>query len=198
MGATIDVRVIPRDSVAEVLPTIAELRIAVFREFPYLYDGDATYERAYLRRYVESDGAVILGAFAGDRLVGASTGLPLVAEPDDVTAPFVAAGESLQSWFYFGESVLLPEHRGHGVGARFMDAREAHARALGLSRTCFCRVVRPDDHARRPADYVALDAFWRRRGYAPLPGYTASMSWRDLDETTASAKPMEFWGRTSP
>eukprot|EP01031_Cornospumella_fuschlensis_P048144 gene48144-58971_t len=35
-------------SVADVLPALARLRITVFRDFPYLYDGDPAYEAAYL------------------------------------------------------------------------------------------------------------------------------------------------------
>jgi GNAT superfamily N-acetyltransferase len=195
MDAALEIRTVPRDAIAALLPALAELRIAVFREFPYLYDGDVAYEREYLRRYAEAEGAVLVGAFAGERLVGASTGVPLSAEPDEVTAPF---GDGTDGWFYFGESVLLPEHRGRGVGVGFFAARETHARALGFPRTCFCRVIRPNDHPRRPADYVALDDFWRRRGYAPLPGHRASMTWQDLDESEGSAKVMEFWGRTLP
>ena len=46
---------------------------------------------------------------------------------------------------------------------------------------------------RRPAGYVPLDAFWHKRGFAPAPGLVGQISWRDLDEATESAKPMQFW-----
>jgi hypothetical protein len=41
-----------RDVLAH-LPDIARLRIEVFREYPYLYDGDRAYEERYLRDLCE-------------------------------------------------------------------------------------------------------------------------------------------------
>ena len=41
---TIDVAPMTGAGLADVLPALAELRITVFRAFPYLYDGDAAYE----------------------------------------------------------------------------------------------------------------------------------------------------------
>lgn len=59
------------------LEHVAALRIEVFRDFPYLYDGSFEYETRYLRTYVECDSAVCVLALAGERVVGASTGLAM-------------------------------------------------------------------------------------------------------------------------
>lgn len=182
------------DAVRRHLGDLAELRIAVFRAFPYLYDGSRAYEERYLATYAASPGSVIVGAWDGDRLVGAATALPLRHEPAHVTDPFAAAGWEVGGLFYYGESVLLPEYRGRGVGVRFFEEREAHARRLGgFGHAVFCAVERPADHPRRPAGYVPLDAFWRRRGFRPLPAVSCRFSWRDLDEVGESEKPMRFW-----
>lgn len=94
----------------------------------------------------------------------------------------------------FGESVLLPEYRGRGLGVRFFHEREDHARALGrFDLTCFCAVDRPLDHPRRPAGYQPLDRFWEKRGYRRQPALKASFSWQDLDEDRESPKSMTFW-----
>ena len=69
------VRVLTGDALADALPDVARLRIDVFRDWPYLYDGDADYERDYLRAY-QSPGAVVVAAMDGDRIVGAATGAP--------------------------------------------------------------------------------------------------------------------------
>lgn len=179
-----------------VFDDLARLRIAVFREFPYLYDGDAEYERRYLAPYAEAAGGVIVVAEEEDgRIVGAATGLPLVAETPEVIAPFTAAGIDPATVFYLGESVLLPAWRGQGLGHAFFDGREAQARALGLPLAAFCAVQRPPDHPRRPAGYRPLDAFWRKRGYEKRTDLTTTFSWQDVDETAESAKPMTFWLR---
>ena len=96
--------------------------------------------------------------------------------------------------FYSGESVLLPEYRGRGLGRRFFQEREAHVRALGRFETvCFCAVQRPAHHPRRPVDYQPLDALWTRQGFVKHPELCATFSWRDLDEAAESPKPMVFW-----
>lgn len=178
------------------LPGLAALRTRVFRDWPYLYDGSEDYERNYLATYAASEGSVIVGAFNGESIVGAATALPLEHEPENVTAPFRARGMQVGRIFYFGESVLLSEYRGRGVGVAFFAEREAHARALGrFDKACFCAVVRSDDDPRRPPDYVPLDAFWRKRGYEPVPGLTCQFSWRELGEAQESAKTMQFWMR---
>lgn len=176
------------------LDALAGLRISVFRAFPYLYDGDMDYEREYLRSYAKSARSVIVGAFDGGDLIGAATALPMADEPDYVTGPFAARGYDTARVFYFGESVLRPEYRGRGIGVAFFGEREAHARSFGgFTHAAFCAVIRPPDHPRRPADFVPLDGFWRKRGYAPMPGFTLEFTWRDLDETAESDKPMAVW-----
>jgi GNAT superfamily N-acetyltransferase len=182
------------DALIPLLPAIARLRIAVFRTWPYLYNGDAAYEATYLRAYVESPKAAVIVAFDGNEPVGASTCIPLADETDNVIAPFRARGWDIDRFFYFGESVLLPEWRGRGAGVAFFNGREAHARrASDCDFACFCGVQRPADHPARPADYVSLDAFWRHRGYARYPDLACRMAWKDIGEKEETEKTLTFW-----
>lgn len=178
------------------LDELAALRIAVFREWPYLYDGDATYERRYLEVYRTSPGAILVGAFDGTRLVGAATGTPMEDHAEDFAAAFSGTGLALRDIFYCAESVLLPDYRGQGAGNRFFDLREEHAGRLGRRHVAFCAVQRPADHPLRPADYSPLDPFWRKRGYAPLCGAVARFDWKDIDQPSETAKPLQFWIRS--
>lgn len=180
---------------APYLDAVAQLRITVFREFPYLYDGDHAYERDYLQIYLSCPRSRITMAMEGDAVVGASTALPLTDAEDDFQQPFVDHGYDRARFLYLGESVLLPDYRGKGIGHRFFDAREAWARELGMDRTTFCAVIRPPDHPARPAGYRPLDAFWHKRGYQPTR-LTCSFPWRDVGEATESCKCLRFWSRT--
>ncbi len=177
------------------LPDVAALRMAVFRDFPYLYDGDLAYERDYLEAFIKASGAVVVLAKDGGRIVGASTGMPMSEAGDEWSAPFIAAGRGIEALFYCGESVLLPEYRGLGIGHSFFIHREGQAKGLGLSESCFCSVVRPDDHPARPREYRANDAFWRKRGYAPLEGVVAAFAWKDVGRDRETTKPLQFWWR---
>jgi len=178
------------------LPDVARLRIAVFRDYPYLYDGDAEYEERYLQVYRDSDAAILVGAYDGDTLVGAATGTPMEDHAADFGAALAGCGVPLERIFYCAESVLLPAYRGRGIGHRFFDLREDHARALGRTHTAFCGVVRPEDHPARPAEYRPLDAFWRKRGYAPVEGAIAHFRWKEVGEAEESDHALQFWMRT--
>lgn len=180
---------------AAALPDVARLRIQVFRDWPYLYDGDEAYERDYLQTYRDSPDAILVGAFDGDRLVGASTGTPMEDHAEDFAAAFDGQGIGLSDIFYCAESVLLPEYRGQGIGHAFFDAREDHARAMGRRYVAFCGVVRPDDHPLRPAGYQPLDPFWRKRGYTPVDGAVAQFRWKDIDQPSDTAHALQFWMR---
>ena len=191
---SVTTRVLTSEALAAALEDVARLRIRVFRDFPYLYDGDADYERDYLRAY-QSPGAVVVAAMDGDRVVGAATGAPMADHAADFAAAFADRPESLDQIFYCAESVLLPDYRGQGIGHAFFDAREAHARDLGLTHSAFCSVIRPADHPARPEGYRPLDGFWRKRGYAPLPGVIARFGWKDLDQPEETEKALQFWMR---
>lgn len=192
---TLRIAPIPPAEQAEYLTALADLRIAVFRAWPYLYDGDRAFEERYLATYADSADAIIVGAWDGERLVGAATGTPLTDHAGAFAAPFAATGIPLGEVFYCAESVLLPEYRGQGAGHAFFDTREAHARALGHRYACFCAVVRPDDHPARSGTYRPLDGFWRGRGYLPLHGAMARFAWRDIGETEETEKPLQVWLR---
>lgn len=182
-----------RDAIAPAIDDLARLRIRVFRDWPYLYDGSVEYEARYLTAFAGSEGAVLVAAYDGSAMVGASTGLPLAHEHDAFSAPIAAAGQDTASVFYCAESVLLPECRGRGVYRAFFERREAHARRLGFDTSVFCGVIRADTHPARPADHQPLDPVWRRFGYRPLDGAVARYSWTDVGDTGETAKPMQYW-----
>lgn len=173
-----DLRVVHGAEVEPFLGDLARLRIGVFREWPYLYAGNAAYERAYLEVYARSPESIFVLAFDGERIVGASSGLPLADDAEAFRAPFEAAGFDVARVFYFGESVLLPEFRGRGLGHAFFDAREAHAAALlRFDWTAFCAVDRDGADPRKPPDYRGNEALWAKRGYVCRDDLRCRLGW---------------------
>ncbi|NIJ36238.1 GNAT superfamily N-acetyltransferase [Sphingopyxis panaciterrae] len=192
---TIKVAPVTGAGLADVIPALARLRIAVFRDFPYIYDGDAAYEASYLADFAAAAGAVVVVARDGTDIVGAATAAPLAAQDAAWQEPLAAAGFDIARTFYFGESVLLGGYRGQGVGHAFFDHREAQARAHGASHAAFCSVIRAADHPERPAGYRPLDAFWRGRGYAPLEDVTAWFDWKTVGGTGEERHQLQYWTR---
>lgn len=159
---------------------LAALRCRVFREYPYLYNGDLGYEREYLAHYTESEKAFLVIAKYENRIIGVSTCLPLVEADPAFQTPFSEVGYDLAKIGYFGESVLLPEFRGHGVGHRFFDLREQWAQKHHFTITTFCSVIRPDDHSARPLNYRSHDSFWNSRGYKRHDELIAKLDWPEV------------------
>lgn len=191
-----EVRVLSRGEAEIRMLDIAALRINVFQEFPYIYDGSIDYEVKYLVRYFKAPRARFIGAFSKfGSLIGVATCLPLSEEEDFIKKPFLDAGFNVDEICYFGESVLLSEYRGQGIGHKFFDEREAVAQNLGLKLASFCAVSRPADHPLRPSGYQPLDKFWLSRGYQKQENLKSIFEWKDIDQEAVTAKEMQYWIR---
>ncbi|MBD5655265.1 MAG: GNAT family N-acetyltransferase [Candidatus Eremiobacteraeota bacterium] len=190
----VDVRRFHGAEIAPYVSDLARLRIAVFRDFPYLYDGSLAYEERYLQTYLSAPRSVAVLAFDGDDVIGASTGIPLEDETPDFQAPFAVSGHAVAEIFYCGESVLNAAYRGRGIYRQFFEGRERHAKDLGSFVTsAFCAVERSADHVLRPPGYEPLDDVWAHFGYVRHPELTTTFEWKDVDCRTETEKTMVFW-----
>lgn len=188
------------EALERVLPDLARLRIKVFREWPYLYDGSMDYEQRYLADFARSKDSVIVAALDGHEVIGAATAAPLRNHTNSFIPLFEEHGYDPDRVFYFGESVLTREFRGKGIGNAFFDWREEHARNCSSPKgpyeyTAFCAVVRPTGHPLKPAHYRPLDPFWTKRGYRIVEGMVGKLDWKDVDQAEETEKPMQFWIR---
>lgn len=193
---SLEVRPLTGTALEAALEDVARLRTTVFRDWPYLYDGTLEYERSYLETYRNNPGALLVGAYDGGRLVGASTSTLMEDHAEAFSTPFRDQGIGLEDILYGAESLILPDYRGQGLGHRFIEYREAHARAMGRGHVAFCSVMRPEDHPLKPPGARSNDAFWRRHGYAPLPGVLAQYAWKDVGDAAETPKKLQFWMRS--
>ncbi|MEM9423131.1 MAG: GNAT family N-acetyltransferase [Pseudomonadota bacterium] len=122
----IECQVIRAGEISAHLDKLAYLRTMVFREWPYLYDGDPDNERDYLRNYAVPGAVLVLAEDAG-RVVGAATAMALTSHGDAVQMSLPPSAPPPKEIYYLAESVLLPEFRGQGIGHRFFDCREEAA-----------------------------------------------------------------------
>jgi len=181
------------DAISGLINELANLRMEVFKEFPYLYDGSAEYEKEILKTYLNNREAMLIVAFDADKVIGASTAIPLTGETDEVKKPFIEHNIPLEEVFYFGESVLLRPYRGKGIGRRFMQLREQHAANCGYKYASFCAVVRPEFHALKPENYRNLEGFWMAQGFTKQNHMRTAFYWKDLDKPAEDEKEMVFW-----
>ncbi len=182
--------------ISTVFEDLAQLRITVFHDFPYLYEGTVAYEMEYLKIYSEAERAFVFAVYDGSKMVGATTCIPLADESPEVRLPFEKAGFDIDTIFYFGESILLKDYRGLGLGHRFFHERETYARSFGTYKTtCFCAVDRGENHPLQPKDYRSNDAFWMKRGYRKETSLQSTFEWPDINESISTPKTMIYWKR---
>jgi len=176
------------------LDGLGRLRITVFREYPYLYEGALDYERDYLKTYMAAkDSLVVIVVDQENTVCGATTCVPLRDEGPEFQQPFLQQNYPVDEVCYFGESILLPHLRGRGIGKEFFRRRERHAQALNAQWTGFCAVDRPEDHPMRPPNYRPLDEFWKAQGYTKDPSMKATFVWKEIGEERESPKTLTFW-----
>ncbi|MCR9064116.1 MAG: GNAT family N-acetyltransferase [Cytophagales bacterium] len=184
--------------IKEVLNELGNLRIHVFLDFPYLYEGSLEYEKEYLQTYIDSQESMLFSVWDGNKMVGATTCIPLKDETIEIKEPFEKAGISIEEIFYFGESILLKPFRGKGLGHRFFQERENHVATFDHYKSMyFCGVERAKNHPLKPEDYQPLDKFWNTRGFAPT-ALVSYFEWKDIDEETPSKKKMNYWKKDLP
>ncbi len=178
------------------LPALAALRLTVFRDWPYLYDGTLDYERSYLETYAGCAESLAVLVWDDARCIAATTALPMRHAEAAMRAPLEAAQRPIEQMLYFGESLVLPAYRGRGIGVSFFEQREAHARALNLRSCAFCAVDRPATHPLKPADYIGNEAFWVRRGYTRQPELQCCFDWLDRGDAAPTTHSLTYWLRT--
>lgn len=172
---------------------LAQLRINIFYEWPYIYEGSLEYEKKYLSTYTQNDESFLAIATLNEKIIGASSAVKLSRADTAFSTPLKQAGYNLDEWTYFGESLLMSEYRGQGVGHQFFDLRENWARSMNSKGCLFCSVIRSSDHPLRPAHPRDLEPFWRSRGYSPLEDIVVHYSWPDRNAKQESEKPMKVW-----
>jgi GNAT superfamily N-acetyltransferase len=193
-SSDIKIRTFTGSGLKTYIPSIARLRLEVFRGYPDLHEGNMELEIQYLKNYLQCKDSIAVIVFDGSMIVGSATGIPLECEDARIQQPFLKGRLPSESFFYFDESVLLKEYRGRGIGHHFFDLRETHAKNLKrFQQTCFCSLIRPEDHPSKPVNFIPLDNFWRKRGYTPHPEMQCKLAWKDIGQEEETEKLLTFW-----
>jgi hypothetical protein len=194
LSINLQIKTFKGTEIAPFIPDLARLRIEIFRDYPYLYDGSTEYEENYLKTYTQSPDSLAVIVFDGNDAVGVSTGLPLEDETGEFKKPFTEQGYDPAEIFYCGESILKKKYRGRGIYSRFFKEREDHSKSLGRFKIiCFCGVTRPEDPPLRPGEHQPLDPIWDKFGYIKYPELTTTYVWKDIDKEKETGKKMIFW-----
>jgi GNAT superfamily N-acetyltransferase len=181
----------------EIIPyihKIAELRITIFREYPYLYEGEMSHEERYLLMYSRTEDALVVIAEDNHKVVGAITGLPLTESMEEIKCLFIEKNIPAKLIFYLGEIVLLQEYRNKNIGYMMYQQFEKEVEKSKLyEKIALCEVVRAENDSQKPPDYKSLSSFWTRQGYVKHTNLIAYFSWKEIGDTKETKHPMVFW-----
>lgn len=180
-------------AIVDSLGDLATLRLDIFSEYPYLYQGRRKDELTYLGTYAEASDARVILAYDGVTVVGAATGMPLAHEGAQMLDAFAGTTFPLEDIYYVGELLFRPAYRNCGLGQMLLDRLESHIRPLGRYRRLTCATVeRPDDHPLRPRDYIPITRFLAHTGFVQLHRGTTRFMWRETDGVKR-VHSMQFW-----
>lgn len=178
----------------EIYPYIqdlARLRISIFREYPYLYDGNDTYEAKYLSKFSEVEDTYVVLIFDNDKVIGAFTGIPIRFEDETIVKHIPQ--DKVNDTYYLSEILLDKNYRGKGIGAQLLHQLEDKIISLKkYKRFYFASVIRPENHPEKPKDYKSLDTMWLSNGYQPT-SFTCTLSWKEISEEVETEKTLALW-----
>ncbi len=179
------------NEIKDYIDALGHFRIEIFKEYPYLYEGDMKYEREYLSRYSKSSESILILMKDSQGLVGACTSLPLKDEDTDFIKPFET--NAIEEILYIGEIMVRADSRGKGLGTRLLSKMLELVNLSKFKTVCFYTVDRGTNHPLQPSNYKSPESLWNRFGFFKDPVKVVYCPWKDLGDTTETNKPMNVW-----
>lgn len=193
MDKPYSIRLLKGKEIQRHLPSVANLRLRVFKEYPYLLESDPAEALEYLSLYATAKDSLLVTATSNNELVGTVAGIPLNTTAAIIQKVFKDNHQTLEQWFYIDEIVIAPQWRNRGLARVFLRALEDHAKETGHRFTTFCAIHRPSNHPSRPRGFMPLDDYFASLGYERLPECKLDLDWVDIGEGRSSTKKMVFW-----
>ncbi len=187
----INYKKIQGQEIQDYIDDIARLRIQVFREFPYLYDGNEVYEKEYLKKFAEINESIVVLALDNDKVIGAFTSLPMRFEQEGVKREIPS--DWIENAFYLSEIVLEKTYRKQGIGRTMFQMMLDKINTLqNYNRILFAAIERDENHPNKPLDYITNDKIWNKQGFQKTH-FHSEISWKEINEETESSKKLSIW-----
>ena len=190
-GIRASMQIIRGPEIENHIDDLGKFRIEIFREYPYLYDGNIQFERVYLSPYSRNPESLLLILQDAHGIIGACTGTPLTGEDNDFQNAFV--GENKDEIYYIGAVILRADSRGQKLGSRLLSTALSLIDMKRFKKTSLCTVDRGLNHPRRPGKYCPPDYLWERYGFVKSTNLLAYLAWTDIGQKIETKKPMNIW-----
>ncbi|MEO9257235.1 MAG: GNAT family N-acetyltransferase [Crocinitomicaceae bacterium] len=162
------IKIFTKDDVSPLLLFVATLRINIFREYPYLYEGNLKEEMDDLEHCAQLTNNALAIAFYKETPVGFLYGIPLKEFASHFENPvldlFREKNLNPETCYYFADIIVLPEHRGNSLSKKLFNVLEVYAQEQGYHSASFITESH-DIHPLKPANYKSLEPLWHSLQY---------------------------------
>jgi len=187
-------------AVEEYLDVLIQFRLDYFKEYPYLYFGTSSSERKYLSTYMSHQkGAVAIAKYKDD-VVGFLTGVPLLAFNEmakKIQLMFHDPNTLLDDYFYFGDVIVSPQYRSHGLATRLFSKFDTAIQQWGFKNACLLTIVREENHPLKPKHYKVTNSLWNHLGFLKTP-VKIKIQWPTIQvngEIKDEVNVLDFWSK---
>ncbi|HLC06649.1 MAG TPA: GNAT family N-acetyltransferase [Candidatus Babeliales bacterium] len=192
------IKVLTQDELKTLLPFVAQLRVNIFRNYPYLYDGNIAEEMDNLEKYAQHNNSALAIAYYNENPVGFLCGSDLIHYSvhfeNSVADLFKGVDLNIENYYYCADIIILPEHRGKYLAPQLFDAIENYAQQKGYTACCFI-TEHHENHPLKPRDHKSLVPLWNSLNYKKSALITyASWQTHQVDGTIKLEQhPLIFW-----
>ena len=182
--------------IEKYLDDVIKLRIAVFREYPYLYDGNIEYEKEYFKDFIKDQTARVILVKDSGKVVAVATSIALSNAHlcDDTHKPFVGKGYDVDRFYYYGEIMIDKAYRNKGISKQIYRLRQKEAVSLGFDMLCFATIIKDTDNV--PVDYFDPSQMWRSMGFVEHLDMQVECEWPKIQNdgsTKDQTSKLNFW-----
>ena len=173
---------------------IANLRIEIFKEFPYLYAGTIENELPYLDRYISNEnGHIILIKNIENNIVGFSSSIPLEDEDESMLQPYLENNLNPKDFLYCGEAIMYKEYRGGGSLKTLLDYHIKIAKKLNKKYLTMMTIDRADNHPSKPENFYSVDNMLEKYEYKKMQNAKIKYSWKSSLNNHESENSLSIW-----
>lgn len=171
--------------------SFADLRMTIFREYPYLYEGDLATEKQYFELF--GDKTICMIAKDGPAIVGVIIGTPLQEIFKPLLKPLIEADINVEKMFYLADLLVLKSYRGKRIGHTLYELFEKEVQKTGkFSHILIREIFKSPGDPKKPFDYYSLDLFWDKRGFKKMEGISQQDKWKAIGDEEISLHTMIY------
>ena len=190
------IEVLKGKEVIPYLEKLAGLRIAFYRNYPYLYEGNLSDEMAYLSMYSNSENSLLAIAKKEEEIVGIASGLPMLESKEENKRLYAEKQIPGEHVFYLGEVVLSQEYQNTDVQERIYQQFEKAVIDLQKYHTiAVCEIERDPQDPKKPISTFSSEIQWENRGFFKQPELYTMDAWKDVGDLEKSNHALVFWNK---